>query len=78
MKKRNELLMHMTPQINHTATMKKKSSKKRIDPVWFYFSTISGNENSSIMAKQISGCLAMVQVGARGIDYKGAQENFQG
>lgn len=78
MKERNELLMHMTPQINHTATMKKKSSKKRIDPVWFYSNTISENGNSSIMAKKISGCLAMVQVGARGIDYKGARENFQG
>lgn len=78
MKKRNELLMHMTPQINHIATMKKKPSKKRTDPVWFYLNMISENGNSSIMAKKISGCLAMVQVGTRGIDYKGAQENFQG
>ena len=39
---------------------------------------ISENGNSSITAKKISGCLAMVQVGTRGIDYKGAQENFQG
>ena len=78
MKERNELLMHMTPQINHIATMKKKSSKKRIDPVWFYSNTISENGNSSIMAKKISGCLAMVQVGQEGLITKGHKKTIRG
>ena len=76
--KRNELLMHRTPRINHKATMQKEIKQKKNTSCMILLKHDSRKCKLIYNGKKISSCLATVEVGARGTDYKGAQENFQG